>query len=98
MKKGRRTIPEIRAELVRIAQEISHLSKPHAQEILALSEETKRVSTTRRTPRQRAPAITDELVQTVRAYAAKSDESLWEIGVRFGLNQGRVSEILNGFR
>lgn len=98
MKKGRRTIPEIRAELHRIAREIAPLSGNYSKLLSDLAEETKRVSTKRRKPRKPAPAITEQLIKDVRSYAAKSDESLWEIGVHFNLNQGRVSEILHGFR
>ena len=57
----------------------------------------------RRSPRQRAPItsapMTDALREQIRALkAAEPDLSQVEIGRRFNLNPGRVSEALRGKR
>jgi hypothetical protein len=57
----------------------------------------------RRSPRQRAPITSAPMTDALRAHiralkAAKPDLSQVEIGRRFNLNPGRVSEALRGKR
>lgn len=87
-----RTIPEIRERL-------KDLAKVHSlPELADLADETKRRPAGRQAP-PCSRAITDELADQVRAYAAENPTApLNAIGLRFGINQGRVSEILFGKR
>lgn len=94
----RRTIPEIRERMHQLAREIEARYPGHAGELHRLAEETKREYGGRRAAPY-APPVTDELAEQVREYA-----HLWprapldRIGRRFGINVGRVSEVLNGRR
>jgi hypothetical protein len=94
----RRTIPEIRERLHEVALAIS-LRCPHeAAELHQLAEETRREYAGRRA-RTFAPAVTDRLAACVREYArAHPREPFDRIGRLYGLNIGRVSEILHGKR
>jgi hypothetical protein len=69
-----------------------------ARKLRSLAEETKRRPPVRRSgPRAGAvtPDIQERIRQTAKAHPALS---LHEIGVACGVNQGRVSEVLAGFR
>lgn len=89
---NRRTIPEIRERLYELAGELG------CAELRDLADETKR-----RPPVKRAPCaargITPALARRVRAYvAAHPRKPNREIGAHFGIDGGRVSEILAGKR
>lgn len=87
-----RTIPEIRDRLFALAEEHG------IPELASLAEETRRRFNGRKAP-VRSVFVTDDLAAQVQAYAAKHPKaSMHDIGERFGINQGRVSEILFGRR
>ena len=87
-----RTIPEIRARLVELAEEHD------IPELAQLAAETKRQYHGRRAP-VRARPINDALAMRVRLWARRNpDMAQREIGRRFGIDGGRVSEILFGKR
>jgi len=82
-----KTIPQIRKRLTEIAGEIT-----------ALAEETKRRPAIRRARANQAP-ITSIVRRQVRALVKQyPDMPMREIGRRVGIDQGRVSEIVHGFR
>ena len=86
------TIPEIRDELHYLADQTGMLR------LHFLADQTWRRSAGRHT-RAKARKITPELIDLVWLFAQRNPSlSEFEIGVRFGINQGRVSEILFGFR
>lgn len=88
----RRTIPEIRERLLEIAAEHG------IPEVADLAHETRREFHGRKAPVESA-AVTPELAERVRRYATENPRaSMLKIGVKFGLNQGRVSEIMFGKR
>jgi len=85
-------LPEIRDRMHELAEEHG------IGELHELAEETRR-------RRRQPPApvvsatVTPELADAVRAYCvAFPDLSMHEVGRLFGLNQGRISEILHGRR
>lgn len=85
-------LPEIAARLRELATDLG------CDELNDLADEMGR-----RSPRQRAPStsapMTDALKAQIRAMkAAEPDLSQAEIGRRFNLNPGRVSEALRGKR
>ena len=86
------TIPEIRDRLHELADQHG------IPELHMLADATKRRY------HGRAARITQhvpspELAASIRAYAAAHpDMGMWDIGKVFGLNQGRVSEVLYGKR
>lgn len=86
------TIPEVRERLYEMG------SQWHSEELLRLADQLWRrpyVRSTRRTQRRPSP----EQAEAIRIYAAEHpDLSEWQIGVDFGVNQGRISEVLAGFR
>lgn len=89
---SRRTIPEIRARLYELA-------KMHdIAELAELAEETKR-EFHGRAGRVDARKVTPELAARVRDYAREHPtENQRNIGARFKIDHGRVSEILHGKR
>ena len=102
----KRTIPQIRVRLTEVAEELRALSpvceQPRnilrlASEIDALVVQMVREPAIRRAPRQ-SLHVTGQIVQGVRRMAKNPDVPLSKIAERFGINQGRVSEILNGKR
>lgn len=94
----RRTLPEIRERLHVLAREIEPRFPGHAGELHLLAEETRREYSGRRAPPRSLP-VTDELAEQVLAYAAATPRaSHVEIGLVYGINPGRVSEILFGKR
>lgn len=87
-----RTIPEIRARLHELAAEHG------ITELAELAEETKRQYHGRRAP-SRARPIDASLAMRVRLFARRNPEMAQrEIGRRFHIDGGRVSEILFGKR
>lgn len=89
---GRRTIPEIRERLFELAREHD------MPELAQLAEETKR-EFHGRAGRTTARRVTPELAAQVRAYAHDHPrENQRNIGARFKIDHGRVSEILHGKR
>lgn len=89
------TIPEIRERMVEIACEIAKLSR----ELKKLAHLTTRRSAIRRAPRRKSTIPSGELKQRVRVYAdALPNMHMRDIAHAFGIDQGRVSEILSGLR
>jgi hypothetical protein len=87
-----RTIPEIRVRLYELAKEHG------IPELTQLADETRRRWHGRKAP-VRAFGITDEVRANVRAHAAAYPKKpMREIARVFGIDQGRVSEILFGKR
>lgn len=79
--------------------------KHHASLVAAMAgrleqliDETRRRSPVRRAPRTSRP-LTPTLATAIRAYAAANEDATEHaIAVVFGVNQGRVSEVLAGKR
>ncbi|WP_152049035.1 hypothetical protein [Aureimonas psammosilenae] len=92
-------LPEIRAALLVLAGDIEGRGlEAQAGKLRVLAEETKRRPPVRRAP-ARARAVTPDLEDRIRETAgAHPSWSLHEIGAACGVNQGRVSEVLAGFR
>ena len=87
-----RTIPEIRARLHELALEYG------LPELSELAEETRRKFHGRRAP-VRARAVDEDVAATVKVYAEDHPKMAQrEIGQKFGIDGGRVSEILFGKR
>lgn len=85
-------VPDIRARLIEIARERA------IPEVEALARMLKRRSPARRAPATSRP-VTPELAAEIRAYAAAHPTaSQTQIGGRFNVNPGRVSEALHGVR
>lgn len=96
------TIPEVRERLERIAQLMGKSSDFEivlaAADVEQCVKDLYRRRVFRRAP-VKAPVITPEIVAGVRALAkASPNMQQMEIGARFGINAGRVSEILRGKR
>lgn len=86
------TIPEVRDHLLLLA------FKYDDPEIAYLVSQLIRRPAIRRAPTVSVP-LTPELARAIRAYAkAHPDMTEHQISVRFGVNQGRVSEALHGKR
>lgn len=47
---------------------------------------------------RRSPPLTPEMAAAIKHLAATTDLMQHEIAARLGINQGRVSEVLNGKR
>jgi hypothetical protein len=87
-----RTIPQIRERLHELADLLG------VPELHDLANETKRRSPPRRVRNESVP-VTPALERAVRNVAkAKPHWSYRRIGEYFGINIGRISEILTGFR
>jgi hypothetical protein len=92
------TIPDIRFRLLEIAGDIDSVAPIAADRIRECVDHLYRRKPVRRT-RARQMTPTDERRAEIRSFAAANpDMSEWDIGRRFGLNQGRISEALHGFR
>ncbi len=90
-------IPEIRAELGRIASS-GAVSAAVARQLNKLAGELVRRKGTPRAPAKSEP-MTPELRRRVRAYKRRHpDASHTEIGRKYNVNPGRVSEALIGRR
>jgi DNA-binding MarR family transcriptional regulator len=89
------TIPVIRERMLEITREITRLTR----ELAKLANLTKRRSPTRRAPRVKSAPITKALAYRVKVYARDNPGMhMRDIGRVFSIDQGRVSEILSGFR
>lgn len=87
-----RTIPQIRSRLHELAIELE------LPELAELAEETRRQYHGRRAP-VRARAVTDTMASRVKEYAEEHPSTPQrDIGQAFGIDGGRVSEILFGKR
>lgn len=87
------TLPEIRNRLHELA-DLHGIPELHE-----LAHATRRRITGRRASSQQSAPVTPELALAVAAYTtAFPDKPFHEVGPMFGLNPGRVSEILNGKR
>lgn len=100
-----RTIPQIREALHAVSARLLEVGEPGsplgmmALEISELADETKRKAPTRKVVRKKFPKPTDEEADEIATYAAAfPDAQLLEIANCFHTSQGRVSEIINGFR
>jgi hypothetical protein len=86
------TIPEIRQRLYELAEE------HNLPELADLANQTRRHYHGRRAPTS-SVLLTDELKGRIRAYCKEHpDETMHRVGLKFGVNQGRVSEALFGER
>ena len=103
------TIPEIRdmmygrlGEMRELASELGGLDRAAVEDwcerFEELIEATRRRSPVRVAPKRRRP-LTEEEIMRVRVYAKRHpNASQQEIANVFGINPGRVSEALAGFR
>jgi len=91
------TIPECRGLLTIIAREIAPHDKPMARRIRFVIGHMKRRKPVRMT-KPRSPPLTPELKARIRDLARTTDASQMQIGLRVGVNSGRVSETLAGKR
>lgn len=92
-------LPDIRQEMHRIAHDlaVAGLSE-NAKRLAELAEETRRRPAVKRAP-PNARAMTDEVRARIRAtYRAHPDWTHRAIGSHCGVDGGRVSEVLAGFR
>lgn len=93
------TLPEVREAMFELAKKLSDAGLTgFASGLTQLAEETRRRSPIQRaaaTARPITPAIRKEVRRTARAHP---DWSLRKIGQHCGVDQGRVSEILRGYR
>lgn len=91
------TIPEIRDALIALSGD-ARLPDEIARTIRRLAMETKRRSP-RNVAKRKCTTATPKVRAAIRAFAsANPDLSQLEIGRRFNVNPGRVSEALRGFR
>jgi len=91
----RLSIPELRTELLRLAD---NEGAAIADELRALVAASFRKPAVRKAPRK-LPRLTPELAASIRDYAAAAPAaSQLEIANRFNVNPGRVSEALNHLR
>jgi hypothetical protein len=86
------TIPQCRDALTEIARQYG------ISEILPIVEQMHRRPPVRKA-RAKMRSLTPELIDQIKAHAAAHpDANYTEIGARFYVNTGRVSEALAGFR
>jgi hypothetical protein len=92
-------LPDIREEMHKLAHDIAAAGlREKADRLAYLAEETRRRSPLKRAP-PRARMMTEEVKALVRQTARDNPGmSLREIGRKCGVDQGRVSEVLRGFR
>lgn len=92
-------LPEIRDRLHVLADDLAAAGMgDKAATLRTLADETKRRRAVRRT-RAKAHLVTDQTRDRIHTLArANPDWSMFEIGEACGVNQGRVSEVLAGFR
>lgn len=87
-------LPEVRDALHEIAGDLISV----AEKIKRLAEETRKRPAHRKAPAKARP-ISQELEESIMEFARQNPKaSQFEIGKRFGVNQGRVSETLRGKR
>jgi hypothetical protein len=94
-------IPEARAQLAEIAADVRAAGDNATAERIrrVIESHMVRESPVRRTG-QRSRPLTEDRADEIRAYAAGPGRglTLHEIATQFGVNQGRVSEVLTGKR
>lgn len=94
-------VPQARTQLLRLAKDlqVGRITKPQAaSEIRATMRLLTREPPVRRAPRQKR-YVTRRLKAEIIAYAQQYPEAqMADIAAWFKVNQGRVSEILNGKR
>jgi DNA-binding MarR family transcriptional regulator len=89
MPQNKRTIPEIRARLYELANELG------INELSQLADETYRSSPVRRAPRK-SLSLTPALAAKIRIFARKNPKMHQrQIAEHFNVNPGRVSEAMN---
>jgi hypothetical protein len=89
---GKATIPQIRDRMYELSAEL------HCPELARLADATRRRSPCRRAPPRHKP-ITESMMHAIRQMARDlPNVPLEEIGRRFGIKGGRVSEVLHGYR
>lgn len=86
-----KTIPEIRARLHELAEEFG------CRELHELADDTKR-RFFGRVARAKAKRITEEMVAEIRHTHKTSGGHQRDIAKAYGIDQGRVNEILHGYR
>lgn len=87
------TVPEVRDRLYELAGEM------RSEELMHLANQLWRRRPGKVKARASAVHMTPELAQSIRDYAVTHPWlSEHRIGIEFGVNQGRVSEALFGFR
>ena len=92
------TIPEVMERLLLLAREADAHDIFLGDEIRACVADLPRRKRVRKAP-AKARKITDQLREKLRRYAlAHPDMSYQEIGAKHGVNAGRVSEALAGYR
>ena len=91
------TIPECRGRLMVLAREIALTDKVMARRIFRVISHMYRRKPVRVT-KPRSPPLTPAIKSRIRALAATTDDSQMAIGLRVGVNSGRVSETLAGKR
>jgi hypothetical protein len=94
-----KTLPEIRERMYEIADALERRGlHDYAIELHSLADETKRKYYGRK-QKAKAPSITGEMKGRIIQYAADHPLALQrEIASHFGVDGGRVSEVLNGHR
>ncbi len=92
-------LPDVREEMHKMASDLQTMGLgKFATKLAKLAEETRRRSPVKRAP-PRANSMTDEVKELIRRTARDYPHaSLREIGRRCNVDQGRVSEVLRGFR
>ena len=92
------TIPECRGRLAVIADQLADTGRrdaaKHIREVISHMYRRKPVRMTK----PRSPPVTPAIKARIRALAATTDDSQMAIGLRVGVNSGRVSEALAGKR
>jgi hypothetical protein len=87
------TVPEVRDRLYAMADAY------RLPELRHLADQLHRRKPARPKARAQSPTMTPALVEAIRLYAdIHPGMSEHRIGIVFGVNQGRVSEALSGFR
>lgn len=90
-------LPEVRSTLILLSED-QRLPKDIAKHLRGLAAEITRRPSRRMAQATSAPS-TPALRKQIREYARENPTmSQLEIGKRFNVNQGRVSEALRGFR
>jgi len=96
---ARRTIPEVREALKAIAVELLPISPDHAKRVAARVNDMHRRTMKREKADRHQSNITKEMCAAVRRMASNDPKlSQRAIGAHFGIDGGRVNEIINGFR
>lgn len=93
------TIPEIRQRLHVIGDRLDGSGHTDVgAELHGLAEATRRLGPSRKAPRAQGTPDAEQAAE-IRDYAqTHPDETMFDIGRRFNVNQGRVSEAISGKR